>query len=114
MSRYRWLLILLLLSLACNLTFKDTPTAPPPTLIPITTLYIGTKTCAQIFPSAQQGRTHIVQSGENLSTLDGLKIELGPHFRLVQGPLEVPFVIRETRRKFQHTISEVTVWEKVR
>lgn len=54
------------------------------------------------------------QSGENLSTLDGLKIELGPHFRLVQGPLEVPFVIRETRRKFQHTISEVTVWEKVR
>lgn len=54
------------------------------------------------------------QSGENMSTLDGLKIELGPHFRLVQGSLEVPFVIRETRRKFQHTISEVTVWEKMR
>jgi len=54
------------------------------------------------------------QSGENLTTLDGLKIALGAHFRLVQGPLEVPFVIRETRRKFQHTISEVTVWEKVR
>jgi putative 4-mercaptohistidine N1-methyltranferase len=54
------------------------------------------------------------QSGENLTTLDGLKAELGAHFRLVQEPLEVPFVIRETRRKFQHTISEVTVWEKVR
>jgi len=54
------------------------------------------------------------QAGENVSTLDGLKAELGEHFRLVRGPLEVPFVIRETRRKFQHTISEVTVWEKVR
>lgn len=54
------------------------------------------------------------QAGENLTTLDGLKAILGAHFRLVQGPLEVPFVIRETRRKFQHTLSEVTLWEKIR
>lgn len=54
------------------------------------------------------------QSGENLTTLDGLKAALGAHFRLIRGPLEVPFVIRETRRKFQHTLSEVTLWEKVR
>lgn len=52
------------------------------------------------------------QAGENVSTLDGLKAILGEHFRLVRGPLEVPFVIRETRRKFQHTLSEVTVWER--
>jgi len=25
----------------------------------------------------------------------------------------VPFVIRETRRKFQHTLSEVTIWERL-
>ncbi|MGJ0535123.1 MAG: 5-histidylcysteine sulfoxide synthase [Methylocystis sp.] len=54
------------------------------------------------------------EAGENLSTLDGLKAILGEHFRLVQEPQEVPFVIRETRRKFQHTLSEVTLWEKIR
>ena len=53
------------------------------------------------------------KDGENFTTLDGLKATLGQHFRLLRGPLEVPFVIRETRRKFQHTLSEVTIWERV-
>jgi 5-histidylcysteine sulfoxide synthase/putative 4-mercaptohistidine N1-methyltranferase len=53
------------------------------------------------------------KDGENFTTLDGLKTVLAPHFRLVQGPLEVPFVIRETKRKFQHTLSEVSIWERV-
>lgn len=53
------------------------------------------------------------QAGENFTTLDGLKAILGVHFRLVKGPLKVPFVIRETRHKFQHTLSEVTIWEKI-
>jgi putative 4-mercaptohistidine N1-methyltranferase len=52
-------------------------------------------------------------AGENLTTLDGLKAVLGEHFRLIDGPMEVPFVIRETRRKFQHTLSEVTLWERI-
>lgn len=52
------------------------------------------------------------QAGENFTTLDGLKALLAPHFKLLHGPQEVPFVIRETRRKFQHTLSEVTIWEK--
>ena len=53
------------------------------------------------------------RDGESFSTLDGLKKSLGTHFKLVQGPQEVPFVIRETRRKFQHTLSEVTIWERI-
>ena len=53
------------------------------------------------------------KDGENFGTLDGLKSLLGKHFRLIDGPLEVPFVIRETRRKFQHTLSEVTIWERM-
>lgn len=53
------------------------------------------------------------RNGENFTTLDGLQEVLGAHFRLLQGPQEVPFVIRETRRKFQHTLSEVTVWERL-
>ena len=40
------------------------------------------------------------------------KVILGKHFRLLRGPLSVPFVIRETRRKFQHTLSEVSIWER--
>jgi 5-histidylcysteine sulfoxide synthase/putative 4-mercaptohistidine N1-methyltranferase len=53
------------------------------------------------------------RDGENFTTLDGLKEILGKHFRLIQGPQSVPFVIRETKRKFQHTLSEVTMWEKI-
>ena len=49
--------------------------------------------------------------GENYTTLEGLKEVLAPRFRLIAGPLEIPFVIREHRRKFQHSLSEVTVWE---
>ncbi len=52
------------------------------------------------------------KDGESFTTLDGLKVILGQHFRLVQGPLSVPFVIRETKRKFQHTLSEVSIWER--
>lgn len=53
------------------------------------------------------------RDGESFGTLDGLKEILGSHFRLVHGPQEVPFVIRETKHKFQHTLSEVTIWEKI-
>ena len=49
--------------------------------------------------------------GENFTTLDGLKAVLGDHFDMVGEPVDVPFVIRETRRKFQHTLSQLTVWK---
>ncbi|MCE9507993.1 MAG: 5-histidylcysteine sulfoxide synthase [Alphaproteobacteria bacterium] len=50
-------------------------------------------------------------TGENYTTMDGLKNILATHFRLLDTK-DIPFIIRETRRKFQHTISEVTVWER--
>jgi 5-histidylcysteine sulfoxide synthase/putative 4-mercaptohistidine N1-methyltranferase len=53
------------------------------------------------------------RDGENFTTLDGLKAKLAAHFQLIEGPLDVPFVLRETKRKFQHTLSEVTVWERL-
>ena len=53
------------------------------------------------------------KNAENFTTLDGLKQRLGQHFRLLLVPVDVPFVIRETRRKFQHSISEVTLWERI-
>ena len=54
------------------------------------------------------------KNGMNFTTLDGLKEILSPHFNLVQGPLDIPFAIRETKRKFQHSYSEVTIWERIR
>ena len=52
------------------------------------------------------------KDGESFTTLDGLKAILEPHFELIRAPEDIPFVIRETSRKFQHTLSEVTVWKR--
>ncbi len=43
-------------------------------------------------------------------TLDGLHDWLGARFEMIGSPQDVPFVIRETRRKFQHSISQLTCW----
>ena len=52
------------------------------------------------------------QSGENVTTLETLEAVLSAEFDLVKTPEEIPFVIRETKRKFQHTLSEVSLWKK--
>jgi putative 4-mercaptohistidine N1-methyltranferase len=54
-----------------------------------------------------------LKNGEPFTTLDGLKDMLAPHFRLLGEPRSLPFVIRETRNKFQHSFSELTIWEKL-
>ena len=46
------------------------------------------------------------------TVLDGMHAVLDPHFDLVTQPRNVPFVIRETSRKFQHSLAEMTVWER--
>lgn len=50
-------------------------------------------------------------NGENFTSLDGLTETLIPHFELV-AVKEIPFVIRETKRKFQHSLSEMTIWRR--
>ncbi|WP_024538017.1 5-histidylcysteine sulfoxide synthase [Comamonas badia] len=54
------------------------------------------------------------KDGESWRTLDALKLSLGAHFVLQGEPRDVPFVIRETRRKFQHTLAQATIWKRVR
>jgi putative 4-mercaptohistidine N1-methyltranferase len=51
-------------------------------------------------------------TGENYTTLEGLTDNLSPEFKLIKDPKDIPFTIRETARKHQHTLSEMTVWEK--
>lgn len=54
------------------------------------------------------------KDGESFTTLDGLDRVLREHFERIEEPREVPFVIRETKRKYQHSLSEVTLWRRVR
>jgi len=49
--------------------------------------------------------------GENVTTLDGLHAALEDRFTPLGRPRDVEFVIRETARKFQHTVAQLTVWE---
>lgn len=51
-------------------------------------------------------------TGENLTTLEGLRDALAPEFTQLGTAVDVPFVIRETRRKYQHSVAELSVWEK--
>lgn len=53
------------------------------------------------------------QSGENVTTLEGLHAILDKHFTRIAEPFDVPFVIRETQRKYQHSLSEFTIWKKI-
>jgi len=50
--------------------------------------------------------------GENFTTLDGLTQALEGSFELVEEPRDIPFVIRETARKYQHSVAQMTVWRK--
>lgn len=52
-------------------------------------------------------------TGENYTTLDGLTDHLQPEFKLLEPPRDVEFVIRETRRKFQHSVAQLSIWEKI-
>ncbi|MFM9009874.1 MAG: hypothetical protein ACKON8_03090, partial [Planctomycetota bacterium] len=48
-------------------------------------------------------------AGEPLSTSAGVRRGFGGRF--ARGPTQVlPIVIRETARKHQHTVAEMTVW----
>lgn len=53
-----------------------------------------------------------MQDEIEINTKDGLIKALKDEFILIQEPLKIEFVIRETKHKFQHTISEVTMWRK--
>ena len=49
-------------------------------------------------------------NGENKTTLDGLREILKDHFNVLADPVDIPFVLRETARKHQHTVAQMTFW----
>jgi putative 4-mercaptohistidine N1-methyltranferase len=52
------------------------------------------------------------EHGEPLTTFAGLERCLEDRFSLLARS-DIPFVIRETARKHQHTIAEMTVWRRL-
>lgn len=60
----------------------------------------------------ENGRENGRGNGRPVSVLEGIERCLKPYFERVGTPIDLPFVIRETRRKFQHTIAEVSVWRR--
>jgi 5-histidylcysteine sulfoxide synthase/putative 4-mercaptohistidine N1-methyltranferase len=54
---------------------------------------------------------YVDENGKEIETLETLKTVLGKEFELVHTQ-DLEFVIKETRRKYQHTISQVSVWKK--
>lgn len=52
------------------------------------------------------------QTGEMVTSLMGLTRILSSQFEPLGQPVDLPFVIRETQRKFQHSLAEVTLWKK--
>ena len=52
------------------------------------------------------------ETGETFTTLEGIANVLDPNFKMLGEPVDVPFVIRETKRKFQYGVSELSVWKK--
>lgn len=52
------------------------------------------------------------ENGEALTTYQALQRLLAVDFEEIAAPQDVPFVIRETARKYQHTVAQLTVWRK--
>ena len=50
-------------------------------------------------------------SGKECYTLDGIKEILDDEFELLEVK-DIEFVIKETNRKFQHTVAEASIWRK--
>ncbi|MDC0932809.1 5-histidylcysteine sulfoxide synthase [Arcobacteraceae bacterium] len=51
------------------------------------------------------------ENGDDVNTIDTLKTILNDKFELLHVQ-DLDFVIKETKRKYQHTVSEVSVWKK--
>ncbi|PLX78072.1 MAG: putative 4-mercaptohistidine N1-methyltransferase [Desulfuromonas sp.] len=52
------------------------------------------------------------RTGRPLDSLSGLEEKLGRHFALCREPRELEFVIHKTGRTFNHSISQVTFWQR--
>lgn len=55
---------------------------------------------------------YLDKQGKPRMVLDGMHAILDEHFDRQGLPVDVHFVIRETARKFQHSVAEMTIWRR--
>jgi putative 4-mercaptohistidine N1-methyltranferase len=51
------------------------------------------------------------REGKVVTTLEGLRAELEPHFEFI-GAKDLPFLIREHARKYQWSVAQATLWRR--
>ncbi len=54
-----------------------------------------------------------IKDNKEVKTFDTLKNNLDKNYKLLD-LIDIPFVIKETSRKFQHTVSQMSIWKKVK
>lgn len=54
----------------------------------------------------------IRENGEALTTYQSMKRILSESFEEVCEPMNIPFVLQETARKYQYLVSQLTIWKK--
>lgn len=54
----------------------------------------------------------IRENGEALSTYQAIQRILGVEFTEITAPIDVPFVLQETNRKYQMLVSQLSIWQK--
>ena len=52
------------------------------------------------------------QSGENVTSIEGLHNQLGEHFECISDDTSIPSILRVTSRNFTINDSQVTIWKK--
>jgi putative 4-mercaptohistidine N1-methyltranferase len=55
-----------------------------------------------------------IKNNHQHTVLEGMQTILHTHFKSITHSIDIPFVIRETQRKFQHTIAELNSWQRIR
>ncbi|WP_305044217.1 putative 4-mercaptohistidine N1-methyltransferase [Geoalkalibacter sp.] len=66
------------------------------------------------FTPRKQWLGGVHRAGAPLTSLEGLHKGLARHFTPIGAPRDLELVIRENGRKFQHYISQLTLWRRVR
>jgi 5-histidylcysteine sulfoxide synthase/putative 4-mercaptohistidine N1-methyltranferase len=54
------------------------------------------------------------KNGDFIDTYQGIANILDKNFKIVGTSQDIPFVIRETARKYQHSIAQFTLWKRVK
>ncbi|CBA18945.1 5-histidylcysteine sulfoxide synthase [Erwinia amylovora] len=85
-----------------------TPTIRPGGVLMLSSPY----TWLEAFTPKESWLGGMRENGEALSTYQALQRLLAADFEEIAPPQDVPFVIRETARKFQHSVAQLTLWRK--